>query len=171
MTQTKATPSSSNRSGDTHLVYTDKRGNVIPDERFENDFGATGLRALSEEARAVYEVETERLRGIRCVVAACLAFGLLSPTTARATMPPLTEKPTSPTIASCLKWADVQDDDAIYMWGIQESGKSSRDVAVLRLALSCLGDKPPEIVGFGSSVGFDTAYCKKHRNAQVCKKH
>lgn len=56
------------------------------------------------------------------------------------------------------------------MWGIQESGNSSRDIALLRLALSCLGDKTPEIVGFGSSAGFDATYCKKHRSAQICKK-
>jgi hypothetical protein len=105
-----------------------------------------------------------------CMVVTCMAFSVLASASARATMPLLTDKPTSPTSATCLKWATNQDDDAIHMWGIQENGKSSRDIALLRLALSCLGDKPPEIVGFGSSIGFDTEYCRKHRNAPICKK-
>lgn len=90
-----------------------------------------------------------------------------------ATMPTLTPKPKPMTPAACEKWAASQDDDAIGMWGIQETGVSSRDLALRRLALSCLGDPPPEIVGFGSSAGFDEGYCRKHsaaRNAQELKR-
>jgi hypothetical protein len=85
-------------------------------------------------------------------------------------MPLLTPKPNPASAETCQKWAASQDDDAIEMWGIQENGSSSRDIALLRLALSCLGDRPPEIVGFGSSAGFDASYCKKHRGAPICKK-
>jgi hypothetical protein len=41
-------------------------------------------------------------------------------------------------------------------------------VAIERLARSCMGQKKPEIVGFGSSVGFDQAYCKQHRSERIC---
>lgn len=90
---------------------------------------------------------------------------------AYATMPLLTEKPASPNQTSCEKWAAEQDDDAIEMWGIQDSGISSRTAALRRLARSCLGKRQPSIVGFGSSVGFDDAYCEQHKTAQVCKKN
>ena len=90
-------------------------------------------------------------------------------TAAQATMPMLTPAPKVPTLKSCQKWAAGQDEDPIAMWGIREDGSSSSDIAVLRLTLFCLGDTPPEIVGFGSSAGFDQAYCEKHPNIQLCR--
>src|SRR5262245_36268905 len=98
-----------------------------------------------------------------------LALVVLGQRHAQATMPLLTEEPRPPSLAGCLKWAEGQNEDALEMWGIQDSGKASRDIAVLRLALSCLGDKKPEIVGFGSSIGFDLVYCRKHRTVPICK--
>jgi len=86
-------------------------------------------------------------------------------------MPLLTKEPTSPNQTLCEKWAAEQDDDAIEMWGIQDSGISSRAVALHRLARSCLGKRQPRIVGFGSSVGFDDMYCEQHKTAQVCKNY
>jgi hypothetical protein len=88
---------------------------------------------------------------------------------ADATMPLLTPKPQNPSLAACGAWAAKQDDDAIEMWGIQEDGTSSRAIAIDRLARSCMGQRPPEIVGFGSSVGFNEAYCEKHSTIKLCK--
>jgi hypothetical protein len=88
---------------------------------------------------------------------------------AHATMPVLTPNPKIPSPTACEEWAAKQDADAIEMWGIQENGTSSRAVAIHRLARSCLGQRPPEIVGFGSSVGFDDAYCEKHPNIKLCR--
>lgn len=88
---------------------------------------------------------------------------------ANATMPRLTPKPTNPSPGACKAWAKKQSDDAIEMWGIQEDGTSSRNVAIDRLARSCMGQRPPEIVGFSSSAGFDDGYCKKHFTATICK--
>lgn len=93
---------------------------------------------------------------------------LFAPASAFATMPPLTEKPSKPSLAVCQKWAKKQDEDAVYMWGLQESGKSSPVFAQLRLTLYCLGDTPPEIVGFGSSAGFNQSYCERHSDATAC---
>jgi len=67
-----------------------------------------------------------------------------------------------------MKWAADQDDDALYMWGMRDAGGSSSEVAVLRLALSCFGEGKPDIVGFGSSVGFNDAYCKAHPKKEIC---
>jgi hypothetical protein len=88
---------------------------------------------------------------------------------ANATMPLLTTEPGNPSPSSCKAWARKQSDDAIQMWGIQEDGTSSHNVAIDRLARSCMGQRPPEIVGFGSSAGFDDGYCKKHPAAKICK--
>ena len=44
--------------------------------------------------------------------------------------------------------------------GILDDGNSDRAVAVRRLADDCLGKPKPEIVGFGSSAGFDRDYCR-----------
>jgi Sel1 repeat len=97
----------------------------------------------------------------------CLTlFGISA---ARATMPPLKPKPQTLSLAACKQWAAKQDQDAIEMWGIQENGTSSRAIAVDRLARSCLGQRPPEIVGFGSSVGFNDAYCKKYPKFKICE--
>jgi hypothetical protein len=99
--------------------------------------------------------------------AAIIALAFLSP--AYATMPALTPAPDSPNPISSEKWAAEQDDDAIEMWGTQENGISSRTVALHRLADSCMGHEPPDIIGFGSSAGFDRAYCKKHTSSKLCK--
>lgn len=78
---------------------------------------------------------------------------------------PLSQTPTSD---ACAKWAASQDPDTIERWGTQDGGGSSRDKAILRLTLSCLGDEAPEIVGFYSSVGVADAYCEKHTTAGIC---
>src|SRR5262245_25058100 len=96
------------------------------------------------------------------------ALLLISATTASATMPLLTPKPTPATPDACRAWASEQDEDTIYMWGTQEDGTNSPEVAVERLTRSCMGHPTPEIVGFGSSVGFDEAYCKKHGDQKIC---
>ena len=59
---------------------------------------------------------------------------------AQAMMPSLTELPSGRNLETCQRWATSQDEEAIYMWGLLESGKNSDDVGKLRLALSCLGD-------------------------------
>jgi hypothetical protein len=41
-------------------------------------------------------------------------------------------------------------------------------VAVRRLADDCLGKPKPEIVGFGSSAGFDRDYCRHHPRQKIC---
>lgn len=97
------------------------------------------------------------------------AVAMIGPSGALAMMPSLTEFPVIRTGESCQKWAAVQDEDAIAMWGLLESGKTSEDVGKLRLALSCLGDRPPEIVGFGSSVGVADQYCRTHARMPVCR--
>ena len=101
--------------------------------------------------------------------AGLLVVAALASTCAQANMPTLTPKPRSPSPALCQKWAANQDEEALYMWGMQESGGSSNKVAVSRLASFCLGRKSPEIVGFGSSVGFDDNFCDKHRSAKICQ--
>lgn len=88
---------------------------------------------------------------------------------AQAMMPSLTDLPRDRTMLTCQQWATSQDEEAIYMWGLLESGKTSEDVGRLRLALSCLGDRPPEIVGFGSSVGAADQFCKTRPRVPVCR--
>lgn len=90
---------------------------------------------------------------------------------AQATMPALTPVLGRPTPGSCRAWAAAQSTEAIDMWGIKEDGSSSRDVAVLRLTTSCMGGGYPEIVGFGSSAGFDQEYCSEHPDVGVCAPH
>jgi hypothetical protein len=99
-----------------------------------------------------------------------LAFALLLvlATSANATMPMLTPDPKPATPDSCRAWAAEQDEDAIDIWGIQEDGTSSPDVALQRLTDSCLGKDPPEIVGFGSSVGVNLGYCERHPEQKIC---
>jgi hypothetical protein len=53
------------------------------------------------------------------------------------------------------------------MWGIQDSNANSQAVAVDRLARYCIDGSQPEIIGFGSSVGFDSTYCRKHSKAAL----
>jgi len=85
-----------------------------------------------------------------------------------ATMPMLTSKPNHPTTPACGRWAERQSGDAIYYVGIRRGGTTSREVAVARLIDSCLGKEIPDIVGFGSSAGFDERYCNAHRGAGIC---
>ncbi len=89
---------------------------------------------------------------------------------ALATMPSLTEEPSKKTEKSCKKWALAQknSDDAYYLWGIMPDGKSSDEVAYARLFNYCLTGERPEIVGFGSSAGFDQLYCENHKDQQIC---
>ena len=56
------------------------------------------------------------------------------------------------------------------MWGVLKDGGTSRDVGLMRLVLSCLGDEQPEIVGFGSSAGYDESFCEKHADYGVCRR-
>lgn len=104
---------------------------------------------------------------MRYVLAATLLAA--SAPCALAMMPSLTEFPSSRTMESCQRWAAAQDEDAITMWGLLESGKSSDDVGKLRLALSCLGDRPPEIINFGSSIGAADQYCRAHARVPICR--
>lgn len=89
--------------------------------------------------------------------------------TARATTPVLTSVPQPATAEACAKWATQQDEDAIYMWGQQESGGTSPHLAIERLKRSCLGKRPPKIVYLGSSIGYDMDYCRAHRSAKICR--
>jgi hypothetical protein len=100
---------------------------------------------------------------------AILTVTLLATTSAYATMPMLTPEPKPATPTTCKRWATKQDADAIYMWGLQENGTSSRAIALRRLAGSCMGQRAPDIVEFGSSAGFDEAYCEKHTTLNLCK--
>ena len=85
-----------------------------------------------------------------------------------ATMPLLTAKPVPATSSTCAQWAEEQDEDALYMWGQQEDGISSNDIAKLRLRLHCLGEDIPAIVTFGSSVGASHAFCSTHATYLIC---
>jgi hypothetical protein len=84
-------------------------------------------------------------------------------------MPELTSRPNVASRANCRIWAAGQSAEAIKMWGIRGDGTSSRSVAIDRLVGSCMGQNPPEIVGFGSSVGFDREYCEKHPAFKICR--
>lgn len=105
---------------------------------------------------------------VKSLVLSIIFLTELATSSAFANMPMLTEKPIEPSLQACNGWAAKQDDEALEMWGIEENGKSSRVVALKRLAGLCMGEKAPDIVGFGSSVGFDRDYCKKHRQQKVC---
>jgi hypothetical protein len=87
-----------------------------------------------------------------------------------ATMPLLGEKPPMRTDEACSAWANQQakDDEIAFMWGILDDGNTDRAVAVRRLADDCLGKPKPEIVGFGSSAGFDRDYCRHHPRQKIC---
>lgn len=99
-----------------------------------------------------------------------LSAAMLQIAAAQATMPSLTDKPRASTFDACQKWASTQNEDAMFMWGQLEDGRSLREVAIHRLALSCMGDPPPEIVGFSSSIGTRNAFCKSHAGAEICKR-
>jgi len=89
-------------------------------------------------------------------------------TSAHASMPMLTPQPESITVRSCTEWARGQDEEAIDMWGTQQNGNSSYELGVHRLTSECLGEPVSDIVGFGSSVGFDDQYCSKHLDVPIC---
>jgi hypothetical protein len=107
---------------------------------------------------------------VRSMVA--VSFLALS-TSAWATMPILPDMPSNQSTRSCEGWAQQAikgDDDIAIMWGLQESGNSSAQVAIKRLVANCLGKKTPEIVGFYSSAGVAQAFCEAHKQARLCKK-
>lgn len=81
----------------------------------------------------------------------------------------LTDLPASKSAQSCQKWAAEQDEDAVAMWGLMENGKNSDDVAKLRLALYCLGDRPPDIINVASSVGAAQQFCRTHARTRLCR--
>ena len=93
---------------------------------------------------------------------ACLAF------TAFASMPELSRFLRARTDGACREWATNQGEDARYAWGMQEDGSSSLKSATARLRDECRGFAKPEIVGFGSSAGFDEAYCARHPGFRIC---
>ena len=108
------------------------------------------------------------IRGELRVLAMASAMMMAGPP-AFASMPMLSALPMPATLNACQVWAGKQDGDAIEMWGTQERGGSSRDLGLSRLTASCMGDKPPEIVGFYSSAGAADAFCAKHPAAGICK--
>lgn len=106
---------------------------------------------------------------MRRVRRSIVGVAALFATNAFATMPPLTDMPNGKSVAVCLQWAKEQDEDSLYMWGTQDSGANSQAVAIDRLARYCIDGSQPEIVGFGSSAGFDEAYCRKHSRSAICR--
>lgn len=106
-------------------------------------------------------------RAAMWATAGALALMSLS-SPALSSMPVLTPSPSPATAATCTHWALQQDEDALYMWGTTESGDFSKVDAIRTLVGFCLGREAPDIVGWGSSAGFDDAYCEKHANAQIC---
>jgi hypothetical protein len=86
-----------------------------------------------------------------------------------ATMPLLDEKPPMRTDEACWAWADQQakDEEVASMWGVLDDGNSDRAIAVRRLGDDCLGKPKPDIVGFGSSAGFDRDYCRHHPRQKI----
>lgn len=104
---------------------------------------------------------------MRYALAAAILAAAVTPSAA--SMPRLTPLPSPATLDACQRWASAQDEDALAMWGIMESGQTVRDVGTLRLSLMCLGDRPPAIVGFGSSAGGDAAYCKANPRTPICR--
>jgi hypothetical protein len=116
------------------------------------------------QGRTVMRPSKNALRG-------CGAFMIVTVITdqALATMPLLTEMPKHRSPAACLKWAEQQKGDTFEMWGIQETGKSSCEIALSRLVRFCMDEDLPEILGFGSSVGVDEAYCENYPGAKICE--
>ena len=98
------------------------------------------------------------------------AMAIMQVATAYAAMPMMTEKPKDITVRACAAWAREQDEEAIDMWGIQQTGNSSYELGVHRLTSECLGEPVSDIVGFGSSVGFNDGYCSSHPGAPICSK-
>ncbi len=100
-----------------------------------------------------------------------ISAALFVPASALATMPTLTELPKPAQPSACHTWASKQSQDAFDMWGIENSGSTTRGVAIDRLSTYCMGGKSPDIVGFGSSVGFNDGYCNVHRGTTICNNY
>jgi len=103
-----------------------------------------------------------------CNTAIVLSF-LFAPRIGFASMPALTPKPEPSGLKACQQWALDQDEDVKWMWGIKPNGSHLLDVGMARLVLHCLGDTVPDIVGFGSSIGFDTHFCDNHSETRICQ--
>lgn len=95
-------------------------------------------------------------------------FAALLTSSAHASMPMLTPQPDAITVRTCSEWARAQDEEAIDVWGVQRDGGGSYELGIHRLTSECLGEPVSDIVGFGSSVGFNDAYCSRHRDAPIC---
>jgi TonB family protein len=96
----------------------------------------------------------------------------IAATPALATTPTLTDKPSVINSGTCARWATNQNPGVVYpIWGIQEDGSVSNDVAIKRLIDECMGKPVPEIVGFGTSAGFEQNYCSRHPTSGICKKY
>lgn len=100
-----------------------------------------------------------------------LAFALMlcAPLPAAAAMPSLSSLPGARTVEACQGWATSQSEDAREMWGMLPTGEGSAPIGTMRLTLHCLGDAKPEIVGVGSSVGYDEAFCRRHPATPLCR--
>jgi hypothetical protein len=101
------------------------------------------------------------------ILTALVLIGVIA---ANATAPKMTAAPAMATQQTCKAWAAKQNEDVIYMWGQTESGATSPAIAKHRLVGYCMGLGAPEIVNFGSSVGFDEGYCAKNAAAPICEK-
>lgn len=105
----------------------------------------------------------------RSYVPSAILGAILAAPPALATMPTLTPMPAAKTKTACLKWAGEQkDEDAVYMWGMLEDGKTSQSVAVRRLASYCMTGKYPPIVTSGESIGEHDKYCKSFPASAPC---
>ena len=104
---------------------------------------------------------------MRAILAAGIVMAL-AVGVANATMPVLTDTPKPLTVPACEAWAERQDPDAIYMYGIQEDGTSARDLGIRRLVSECMGDGTPDIVYSQSSAGAHEEFCEKHRDIGLC---
>jgi TonB family protein len=97
---------------------------------------------------------------------------LIAATPAFATMPELTDRPSVINPGACARWATNQNPREVYpIWGMQEDGSVSNDAAIKRLIDVCMGKPMPEIVGFGTSAGFEQDYCSRHPTFGICKKY
>jgi len=99
---------------------------------------------------------------------------MLLPSTAGATMPPLSDMPSRRTDDACWTWAEKQvadDEDVAAMWGLRETGDSDPKVAARRLTDYCVGKPVPKIVYFYSSAGVADAYCRSHARERICVMH
>jgi hypothetical protein len=74
------------------------------------------------------------------------------------------------TVQACWACADQQakDEEIAFIRGMLDDGNGDRAVAVGQLADDCLGKPKAEIVGFGSSAGFDRDYYRHHPRQKIC---